>query len=929
MTKTSDPTPSNPPQKPDAIPKALGGEGGVAPPMPAGEAAAKPQAKVKARPRPLDGKTFRPFRGPPPVLFWVPALVLAASAVALGVGTGHGGWLATPPALLAGTVGGYARLELAVAALAVVAGVLALVAAWAHGRRINIEADAALVHMAQGEAGGALMITTPDGAVIYANRAFRRLFRETGPARVPEGLNMAPSAHKAITDEAFRRLLGQGVGGGTDHEEMAFAGADGSEEWWRVSVRPMGGRLKRKNNQKKNNPPRCVVWTAREVTARRALDAVRRQEEGLLADLLDNLPVGFFSVNGAGELVYANDVLCAWLGTSLGEIQQKKLSFADFVIASGAFVSDGDGGESKTSPQRTGLHGEVTLEGLQGETFRAFLLQSGRLSADGELLYTRSVVVRDVARRGTETTDGDGAMDAHEAARRLYWLFDEAPVAIAMLDLQGNVTDCNRAFQRLLGSHKDSILAHPFADRLAKEDRGDVAAQLSKVVMGIMRAAHLEVRMPAAAGREVMASLYASRVEDAFGEVTGLILHFIDTTEQKHLEVQFAQSQKMQAIGQLAGGIAHDFNNLLTAMIGFSDLLLARHGPDDPSFADIQQIKQNANRATNLVRQLLTFSRKGGHQVPVVFDPNEALSDLSSMLSRLLESPIALNMETDPELGHVRMDRSQFDQVVINFAVNAKDAMPGGGTLTVRTQNLALSESQQRGIDLVEAGEYVCIDVIDTGTGIRKEDIGRIFEPFFSTKEVGEGTGLGLSTVYGIIHQAGGHVFVDSAPGEGTVFTLLLPRLSSEARRRSGAQATAADGQKAIAQVPVEIDLTGSGTILLVEDEDAVRMFGARALKNKGYTVLEAANGEVALDVINAATQSIDLIVTDVVMPGMDGYTLVQFVRQEMPDVKVIFISGYADNVVPGGFGEKDYTFLPKPFSLKDLAQTVKTVLES
>ncbi|MDH5189153.1 MAG: response regulator, partial [Rhodospirillaceae bacterium] len=494
------------------------------------------------------------------------------------------------------------------------------------------------------------------------------------------------------------------------------------------------------------------------------------------------------------------------------------------------------------------------------------------------------------------------------------------------LDLKGNVTDCNRAIQRMLGIHKDVIIDHPFTDLLTKEDMGDVAAQLSKVVMGISRAAHLEVRMPASGGREVMASLYASRMEDAFGEVTGLIIHFIDTTEQKHLEIQFAQSQKMQAIGQLAGGIAHDFNNLLTAMIGFSDLLLARHGPDDPSFADIQQIKQNANRATNLVRQLLTFSRKDSIEL-AIFDPNEALSDLSSMLGRLLESPIELNMENEPELGMVKMDRNQFDQVIINLAVNAKDAMRRGGQLTVRTANLKLKKPMQRGMDLVPAGEFVTIDVIDTGTGIRKEDMGRIFEPFFSTKEVGEGTGLGLSTVYGIVHQSSGYVFVDSAPGEGTTFTVLLPCYVSKSQRRP--KAVEGSGPPSLqGDTLATADLTGVGTILLVEDEDAVRMFATRALKNKGYEVLEAANGEVALDVINSTDAKIDLIVTDVVMPGMDGHTLVQFVRQEMPDVKVIFISGYTDNVIPGGFGKGDYSFLPKPFSLRDLASKVKEVLE-
>jgi len=298
-------------------------------------------------------------------------------------------------------------------------------------------------------------------------------------------------------------------------------------------------------------------------------------EEALLADLLDNLPVGFFSVDGTGRIVYANETLCGWLGITLSDIRERGISFADFVTEIGG-QDDAD----------DGLHGQVTLQPSGGdEAFRALLMQSGRMSDGGELLYTRSVVVRDLVRKPSapETLTASDGDDAQTLARRLHWLFDEAPVAIALLDLKANIADCNGAFLKMLGLHKDNVVGLPFAERLAKEDRGDVNGQLSKVVMGILRAAHLDVRLPAPAGREIAASLYASRLEDAYGEVTGLVLHFIDTTEQKHLEVQFAQSQKMQSIGQLAGGIAHDFNNLLTAMIGFSDLLLARHGPVDSS----------------------------------------------------------------------------------------------------------------------------------------------------------------------------------------------------------------------------------------------------------------------------------------------------------------------------------------------------------
>jgi len=559
----------------------------------------------------------------------------------------------------------------------------------------------------------------------------------------------------------------------------------------------------------------------------------------------------------------------------------------------------------------------VALRRADGTDFPALLAQTRREGADGSVLYTRSLVLKDLSMASAPTPPG--ARPTSEDRPR--WLFEEAPVGIALLDLAGVVTDGNRAFLRLVGQERGAVVGQPLAELLAKEDRGEIAAQLSKLVMGVGPAAHLEIRLPGVGPRETVASVYASPIADAAGDITGLILHFIDTSEQKHLEVQFAQAQKMQAIGQLAGGVAHDFNNLLTAMIGFSDLLLTRHGPDDPSFADIMQIKQNANRATNLVRQLLAFSRKQTLK-PVVLDPSEALSDLSHLLSRLIGPKIELRIEHGRNLGLVLVDRGQFDQVIINLAVNARDAMPGGGTLAIRTGNVVIDQPVQRGPDLVPAGAYLLIEIADTGVGIPEENLERIFEPFFSTKDAGAGTGLGLSTVHGILHQTGGFIFVDSAVGEGTTFSIYLPMFEE--------REAAAAAKAPIAARPVEGDLTGAGTVLLVEDEDAVRLFGARALKNKRYRVLEAANGELALDVVNGALNEgtrIDLIVSDVVMPGMDGHTLVRLVRQELPAVKIILMSGYAEDVAEEVARDPAIHFLAKPFSLAGLAGKVKEVL--
>jgi two-component system cell cycle sensor histidine kinase/response regulator CckA len=415
--------------------------------------------------------------------------------------------------------------------------------------------------------------------------------------------------------------------------------------------------------------------------------------------------------------------------------------------------------------------------------------------------------------------------------------------------------------------------------------------------------------------------LFLSRLDGvgSDGGDGGLMLHFIDVTEQKNLEIQFAQSQKMQAVGQLAGGVAHDFNNLLTAMIGFCDLLLMRFKPGDPSFADIMQIKQNANRAANLVRQLLAFSRQQTLQ-PRILDITDVLVELSHLLRRLIGENIELKVVHGRDLGLAKVDQGQLEQVIINLAVNARDAMPGGGTLTIRTANHVQAGPMRRGAETMPAGLYELIEVTDTGIGIPKENLERIFEPFFSTKEIGSGTGLGLSTVYGIVKQTGGFIFVDSLTGAGATFQIYLPRYQETD--------VAVAARSEPAEPPAVKDTTGTGTVMLVEDEDPVRIFGARALRNKGYTVLEARSGEAALEMMETSDK-IDLLITDVVMPKMDGPGLVREVRETHPDMKVIFISGYTEDSFRQRLdSDSNIHFLPKPFSLKQLATKVKEVID-
>jgi len=686
-------------------------------------------------------------------------------------------------------------------------------------------------------------------------------------------------------------------------------GAEGGEPvWWRVRA------------QRLPDAGGATLWSLKNVTDQRQMLETLREEHRRTCDLLEHAPVGFYSVDAAGSFLYANQAFVDWLKLPLGSLLGGRLRLHDLLAQPGPSTA----AHSLLAPRAEGdppREGEVELVDAEGGRFIARVTQDAVRDGQGAL-QTRGVV---------RHLSGERAAAEALALTELRFrrLFDEAPVGIAQLDDAGIITECNKAFGAMAGLKAHEAVGRPLPELVQQAQRPQLTRAIQEAIEAVrgagtgaaarrsaagLASTSMELRLEGAPEAVCSLSLRSFRDDEGFGG--GLIAHLLDLTEQKALEAQFAQSQKMQAVGQLAGGIAHDFNNLLTAMIGFSDLLLLRHRPGDQSFADIMQIKQNANRAANLVRQLLAFSRQQTLQ-PRVLNLTDILAEITHLLRRLIGEAIELKVVHGRDLGPVKADQGQLEQVIINLAVNARDAMPEGGRLVIRTANLTLEEDRRSGGETLPSGSYVLLEVEDSGQGIPPENLSRVFEPFFSTKEVGEGTGLGLSTVYGIVKQTGGFVFVESEVGVGTRFSIYLPR---HARTQEQVEP----------ESPGVRDLTGRGRVLLVEDEDAVRAFSARALRNKGYEVLEARSGELALDHLRGdpGDPAIDLLITDVVMPRVDGPTLVKRARERLPELKVIYISGYAEDSFRSRVdSERGIHFLPKPFSLKQLASKVKEVM--
>ncbi|MEH3147593.1 MAG: response regulator [Methylobacterium frigidaeris] len=782
------------------------------------------------------------------------------------------------------------------------------------------------------------VIAVEDGTrPIYANAAYLRLAGSDSFSnlRLVERVFVGTPE----VSEAVYRLAQAAREGRSRSEEIRMApppagAADRDFAWYRIAVRPLA--LARP----------LALWSVTDVTHERERQENVFQELQHAIDYLDHAPAGFLSVDPRGAIVYMNATLASWLGHDLAQVGSGGLRLSEILTAEvGDVLVAGNGvaGEVRTDVF------DLDLRRRNGHPLPARIYHRVAYGQDGRPGASRTLVLNHLGGEGTDEPPA-------EAESRFARFFNTSPVAVATLGIDGRMVRANASFARLFGTlprtGDGSEVGPAVRDFVAERDRANLDAALRLAGEGRGDVAPVEIGVAAPGNRS--ARIWLSPEIRAGGDGPSphetVILYALDTTAQHQLQQQINQAQKMEMVGQLAGGIAHDFNNVLQAIIGYSDLLLASHRPADPAFQDIMQIKQNANRAASLVRQLLAFSRRQTLR-PEVIHLGEALSDLTLLLKRLLGERVELDLKHGRDLWTVKADVNQFEQVIVNLAVNARDAMPGGGRLLIRTSNVTAEAAARLALTGMVPLDYVLVEVTDTGEGMPPDVMEKIFEPFFTTKEVNKGTGLGLSTVFGIVKQSGGYIEVKSAVGEGTVFGIYLPRheptpeeiapaaeaLPAPAAASPPAQAAAAGAPAAGAAAastaapprkPPAPDLTGRGTILLVEDEDPVRAVNGRALTARGYTVLEAASGLEALQIIAEREEPVDLVVSDVVMPEMDGPTLLRELRKRHPDLKVIFVSGYAEDAFRKNLPEgEEFNFLPKPFSLKQLVETVKTTI--
>lgn len=757
----------------------------------------------------------------------------------------------------------------------------------------------------------AALICDASGRVVYANAAYGALTGATGVTDV-QTLESLLSGSRESTEALYRlnNVLRDGRPGYEEFRLMKPLDAASGPRWYRLKARRLDGTGRAALN----------VFQISDITAEREDQERFFRELQNAIDYLDHAPAGFFSAGKKGEIFYMNATLAGWLGMDLARFVPGSVLLSDMVAGEGMALVQ------SVQPQ-PGLNRTETLDldmrRQNGQSLPVRLVHSVSATRDGAPGESRTIVL--MRQKGDE--------DDHSAsAMRFTRFFNNTPMAIASLDGYGRILRTNAPFMKLFSNiaGRDEIEKGVNFSVVVHENdqvRLDQAIAAARDRQGDIQP--FDSLHPLDEGRHFR--FYVNAVIDQSDEAPDevAIVYAVEITEQKALETRMAQTQKMNAVGTLAGGIAHDFNNVLTAILLSSDHLLLQTRPADASFADLMEIKRNANRAAVLVRQLLAFSRKQTLR-PAVLNLTDVIGDLRMLVERLISgSRISLEVDHGRDLWPVRTDLSQFEQVLINLCVNARDAMPDGGTIRVKTRNLSADDVAALNRPEIPAEDFVMVEVSDTGTGIAPEIMDKIFEPFFTTKDVGKGTGLGLSMVYGIVRQSGGYIYPESEQGKGTSFRIFLPRHIIEVQNTADHEAApqaAAPG----AQEDEVVDLTGkSAVVLLVEDEEAVRRGGKRMLEARGYTVHEAGSGVEALDIMQELDGQVDIVVSDVVMPEMDGPTLLGELRKSWPDLKFIFVSGYAEDAFARNLpADAKFGFLPKPFSLKQLATAVREMLD-
>ena len=709
--------------------------------------------------------------------------------------------------------------------------------------------DYSLVGSALGVSRDPIALTGRDGALLVVNAAYRERFGN------------APPLQLAASDEAQKGLkLAQSMA--SRDGAGCVAGIETKAGTSPVEVDRVGS-----GND-------LLLWRFPEPPAADPLTTAIQRMQGVTGERLAAAGVLAAVVDGKGVILAANRLFA---DRAIDPNQQLKATrFSEL-------VEIGDDEQMR-----------LVAEGDTGQPMRAVHVPADA-QADGGA--------------GTFLLFDAGNATSVAQSSNLQALLDVMAIGLALVDRDGRFLIMNSAFRQAAGIKGSDTPVYP-GDIVVKEDKAAVADAVRRNARGPAMSGDLAVRLAQQSSELVALTIAGLR---GLGDAAVLLL-LKDNSEEAKLKRQVAQATKMQVVGQLAGGVAHDFNNILTAIIGHCDLMLMRHTPGDSDYDDIQQIKSNSNRAAGLTRQLLAFSRQQTLR-PQVLQLPDVVSEVSHLLKRLLGETVELVVKHGRNLGSVRADPGQLEQVIINLAVNARDAMAakGGGTLTIRTYSIKADQVVDSGNEILPIVDYTALKVTDTGTGIPRNVIGKIWEPFFTTKEVGKGTGLGLSTVYGIVKQSGGFIFADSVPGEWTSFDIYLPVHREEAGATKSRKTEKAKKD----------ELWGSGTVLLVEDEPMVRSVAERALTRHGYTVITADNGEDALEIL-AKGEPIDLLISDVVMPGMDGPTMVREARQSRPELKILFMSGYAEEQLRKSIDIENVNFLPKPFSVTDLAEAAR-----